>query len=729
MTEWNEIVEVLRRQGMPAEGIQMVKLAFDHAPVRKELGHGGNVRTDYHSRKTGRTFRTESHTNELPLAEELERDPTVLWYVLQPFKLELMLGGGLGSTRVHVTPDALVVRESRVDVEEWKLPKDYVRLPEKHPRRYRFDGEEVTSPPMVAKLSPWGMGFRVRHPGHLTGEFLENCQLLADYLGPDTPDLSTVAQMAIKVAFEQQGMWSMEALREAQPVLTADDVYIAIAKRLVFFDLSRDRLATPHLAFLYSSELRAQLARRERELQAQALSPPYFDIQVGMVFLLDGNEYTVDVVGTQEVVVSDGSGAQRRLQQSLLRDAYPSALKIVSLPPEQRAGSLLSYLLEFTSDADLKESARKLKIVRGELPVGNTPRRTLSSWRRKVADAEALGHDGLVGLIPNRMTQGNRSARIDKKNMDLIEETLRDRYFAEERPTKRSAYGFYEVACSKAGIVPVSEQTFGDYADLLQTPARDHKRHGSRLAKARRPAHVHEAFAPSVHGVYALDILAIDHTLADVELRSEIDAEPLGRPWLSVATSTYSRKILADHLSYMAPNSSVVLALLREVARKTGRLPRLLVVDNGPDFRSAELERFCEAYRIEPRWRPRGDPRFGAVMERTFGKLNTEFFHRLRGSTKVMTAVRTMTGSHLPEKITAWTLRHLKMALGVYIEVDYNEGDHPTLAPASKNRVHRESLEKHGSRVHKRVFVDRTFNILCCPSWIAGPGRFTCARE
>ena len=716
MQHFSDLEAILRQQAMPADGIAMVKKAFMEAPVRKELGHGGNVRTDFLSKKTGRIIRTESHTNELLMAQELERDPTVLWYALQPFILGIFVGTGIGSTRVLITPDAIIVRADRTDVEEWKLPSEYARLPEKHPRRYRLDAQGVVSPPAVLKVSPWGMGFQVRHPGHLTGAFLENCGLLADFIGSGMPPLGAAAVEAIRLAFETSHVWTIKTLRESFPVLSADDVFCAVGAGSIFADLKRDRLATPELAYLYSSELRARIAQSERDSRMQSLiGPAFFDIAIGMVFELDGNQYTVELIGDREVVVRDAAGKQRRLGKKLLDDAYPEVLKIVSLPAGDRPKSELAYLLEFASEDDLRDADRKIRIVRGEEPDVGVPLRTLTSWRSRVAKAEAQGFEGILGLIPRRNTQGNRIARIDEGNIKLVGEILDLRFYTPERPSKRSAYKFYETACIERSFVPVSEQTFGVYADRLEDKDRQFRRYGKRMARAKQPAHMHEIFMPSVHGSRALDVLSIDHTLADVELCSERDAVSLGRPWLSTAVCTHSRRILAQHLSFLAPNASVVLNLLRELVRRVERLPRVLLLDNGADFRCAELETFCRAYDVQIRWRPPGMARVGAVMERTFGVINTELLHRLRGSTKIMTAVRTVTGSVLPAEVTLWTLRHLKTALQFYADEIYNEEQHPIEGPLSRNDVYRQSFEKHGHREHKRVIVDETLKILTSP--------------
>ncbi len=51
-----------------------------------------------------------------------------------------------------------------------------------------------------------------------------------------------------------------------------------------------------------------------------------------------------------------------------------------------------------------------------------------------------------------------------------------------------------------------------------------------------------------------IEIVHIDHTELDIELRSQATGRLLGRPWLTLLTDAYSRRILAVYLTFDAPS-------------------------------------------------------------------------------------------------------------------------------------------------------------------------------
>src|SRR5260370_13040771 len=87
------------------------------------------------------------------------------------------------------------------------------------------------------------------------------------------------------------------------------------------------------------------------------------------------------------------------------------------------------------------------------------------------------------------------------------------------------------------------------------------------------------------------------------------------------------------------------MMVLRECVHRHKRLPELLVVDWGPEFRSTYFETLLARYECSKATRPKAKPRFGSVIERLFGNPNTTFVHQLHGNTPVMTQARHTTKS------------------------------------------------------------------------------------
>jgi putative transposase len=67
-----------------------------------------------------------------------------------------------------------------------------------------------------------------------------------------------------------------------------------------------------------------------------------------------------------------------------------------------------------------------------------------------------------------------------------------------------------------------------------------------------------------------LGLVQIDHTLVDVIVVDEIDREPIGRPWTTLAVDVATRMVLGFGLGLEAPDvTSVALTLSMAVLPKT----------------------------------------------------------------------------------------------------------------------------------------------------------------
>src|SRR5574343_1396397 len=159
-----------------------------------------------------------------------------------------------------------------------------------------------------------------------------------------------------------------------------------------------------------------------------------------------------------------------------------------------------------------------------------------------------------------------------------------------------------------------------------------------------------------IHGSRPFQYVHIDHTQLDIELISSRTGKPLGRPWLSLAVDAWSRRIVAMYLTFDPPSYHSVMMVIRDMVRRFERLPEFIVVDNGRDFMSSAFETLLQAMGVHLRFRPAGQPRHGAVLERMFGRAHSEYVHNLSGNTKATKNVRMVTGKHLPVNFAEWTL-------------------------------------------------------------------------
>jgi putative transposase len=137
----------------------------------------------------------------------------------------------------------------------------------------------------------------------------------------------------------------------------------------------------------------------------------------------------------------------------------------------------------------------------------------------------------------------------------------------------------------------------------------------------------------------------MDHTQVDIILVDEVYRQPLGRPYITMATDVFSRMVLGFYLSFDPPGAisaglCVAQAILPKETLLIGMqgdwpcwgLPTVLHLDNAKEFRGKMLERACEKYGIRLEFRPVKTPHWGGNVERLMRTFMEET-HTLPGTT------------------------------------------------------------------------------------------------
>ena len=141
----------------------------------------------------------------------------------------------------------------------------------------------------------------------------------------------------------------------------------------------------------------------------------------------------------------------------------------------------------------------------------------------------------------------------------------------------------------------------------------------TKARQGRRAAYQHKKFYWELsrttprHGDRPFEIGHIDHTEADIELVSSETGRKLDRPWLTLLTDAYSRRILAIYLTFDPPSYRSCLMVLRVCVKRYGRLPQTIVVDNGAEFGSTYFETLLATFECNKKQRPPAQARFGSV--------------------------------------------------------------------------------------------------------------------
>ena len=167
-----------------------------------------------------------------------------------------------------------------------------------------------------------------------------------------------------------------------------------------------------------------------------------------------------------------------------------------------------------------------------------------------------------------------------------------------------------------------------------------------------------------------LEIVQIDHTTMDISVVDDLYRQPLGRPYLTLATDVATRCILGFVITFIPPSASTVsLCLTMVVSSKRpwlrhlgidedawpmAGLPQALHLDRAAEFKSKALRRGCGQYGIKLIHRER--PHYGGHVERLLGtKMNK--LKALPGATGGSPKSRR---AYDPDKHAAMTLTELE---------------------------------------------------------------------
>ncbi len=114
--------------------------------------------------------------------------------------------------------------------------------------------------------------------------------------------------------------------------------------------------------------------------------------------------------------------------------------------------------------------------------------------------------------------------------------------------------------------------------------------------------------------------------------------------------------------------------------------------------------------------RPAGQPRFGSVIERLFGKTNTELIQQLRGNTQASKIPRLLTYEVDPRRLAAWTLDAFARRLTEYAQEVCDQMEHCALFQ-SPREAFAQGMLRAGSRAHTLIPYSEAFLIQTRPRY------------
>jgi putative transposase len=683
------------------------------APVRTVRSRGGNVITLLASQKMGREIRTESRHIEFAGAVNHEFDSMVLEYYAQPCELKLeLVDQATGEIRaIRHFPDFLVIRGDGLTLEEWKPEEKLNRLQEKYPYRYEKDSDvRWYSSQIEEQLAAKGIRYRIFSEKDLPRRRVENLLHLADYFHPDVEPVCLDELARLQAVLREQGTACLAELTEQPLNFDADMLNKAIADQLVVASLDHETLTQPRRARLFrDATLRDFSLAQIQSEPLQGFQQFALDISVGARIQYENQELTISLIGEQDIVCSHGVGKSITLGRDWLIQAFEEG----SIKMLNSTSSNILDLARYSED-DLKIAVRRQALLQSGDSSSGVSDRTLRRWIAKQSIARSNGANEALTLVPQTLARGNRISKLSDEQKEQIDSIFQTHWRNNKAPSYKSCYLALTTACEAAGVRCPSYPTLISHIKSQETSIDHRVRYGKRMTYQLSEFVDVLHFDTPQHGSRPFQYVHIDHTQLDIEVISSRTGKPLGRPWFSLAVDSWSRRIVGLYLTFDAPSYRTVMMVVRDMVKRYQRLPEFIVVDNGSDFIAEAFQSFMQVMGVHLRYRPAGNPRHGAILERMFGRANTEYIHNLAGNTKATKNVRMTTGKHMPVNFAVWTLEALYFGLQHWATEFYDKERHPAL-DCSPHEAHVRGLRESGSRPQRQILCNKDFLISTCP--------------
>jgi putative transposase len=386
-------------------------------------------------------------------------------------------------------------------------------------------------------------------------------------------------------------------------------------------------------------------------------------------------------------------GARARIQETIgagIREVPVSELRGVpsftTLQLDQRLETLRDVDQEVWTKAQQREAAIRdalhgdgsitTRIAAAARTLGVSPRTVRRLIARYTASAQT------TSLIAHLRGPNKSHRRLGAEIERIIDAAIQTHYLVRPRKPMESVYKEVKRRCHAEKQVAPSRNSVLKRIRALDARLVARKRLGAKSA---------ESIALSTPGMLeateALELIQIDHTLADVMIVDSVYRRSIGRPWLSLAIDVATRSVLGFHLGLEAPSAlavalcieHAVLPKIRSAAVPVTEaswdmfgVPKTILVDNGSEFHGEALTRGCAEYGIALTYRPVARPRFGAHIERLIGTMMGRI-HLLPGSTDFSPTAR---GSYQSENEAKLTLAELNEWLYLEIAGQYHHDIH-----------------------------------------------------
>lgn len=707
---------------LPDEGCEYVQSALAN-PSRRPDCIGNNVTGSYPSPKLGETIMFGSRSNMLYYILKFEHDPDIFLYLDYPPPLTLQYEDAKGRiVEKQHTPHFLVLGKDAAFVCDCKIEEQLVRKQQKWTDLYRKteEGKWCTPAGREATL-PLGLGYHVYSTQEINYVRMRNTMFLEDYLMVEHQVSQTTVDAVMNLVTQSPGI-TLSSLFSAtdSAKISPDDIFALIATNILYVDLDHTFIGEFEEVSIFRDSAVCWSFRESNPVCARAVT---IKPELGTRFLWNGNQWVIKNIGIQFISAINEALRMEDIPLQAFYD-YASTQHIRILEPDSQQSAGLE-ILSNASPSDFKKADFRLEVIRASeshfpLPVRKKSgrpltERTARAYKAMYKHGEDVYGFGYIGLIPSVAKRGNQSPRIDAKRAKHLREFIEADYMNARAKTISTSYRAFKLSCAEKKLKPISLVTFWKTIKRWNKHDAAVSRYGDRFAYKFETWIRCKNSAVSRHGDFPFHIVHIDHTQLDIFLRSSENEEEVEKPWLTIMICARTRRVLSAVITFDSPSYISCMLAFRECVSRYSRLPQILVVDGGREFRSIAFNRLCGMYFVQKWHRPYRKSRFSGVCERLFGTSDKQFIHNLLGNSKLMKQVRMMHRSVDPRKLTDWTLPVFGPFMKGYLYNVYDQMEQTSIRNTPRREFDR-LISKTGQRRSRVIVNDEQFRILTLPS-------------
>lgn len=563
------VVEIEKYAQLTPMGRKYVEAALSQPPARAVGSYRGSKIARYACIRDQLSYPAESRHLEFCMLLQWERDANVI--ALRAQAPALTPCRPPGTTRRigrPRVPDFLVLTPTKVKLVEAKPEAVLKELAKERPEWFFLDSANKWHfLPMELAAQELGIEYSIVTERDINPTLCENVLWMWPFLIADPASLDQAVVRQCLDQIRAEGSMSYTTLG-AIVSNKVEVIHMLIAHEQIFVDIQRQDLTRPEDLTLFSSKA---------------------------------------VYDVYAKIVSATGSSSTRLEM-----------------PECLIGLGLS---------DLTETVKRYNLFEEHLRKRTKPSKTeYNAYRyyRLWTNAIKKGESGWEAIMSKTSKRGRKGLRIGKHIFEAVKVVFDVEWENSKQISPTQFWGKVGTHFKSLRAKCPDKKTIEKCRVLLTTEKTALKREGRIGAyKSREYYRGDQPLEP--HGTRLLEVVHIDHKLVRVILKCSRTGLTLGFAWITLAFDGFCAKPLAFWLDYNSPSTVSVLMVLRDFVLRYGRFPTVIVVDNGAEFHSVQVQAFCAKYGIHLLYRAPRQPGDGGIQERFNLTLDNDFCSALPG--------------------------------------------------------------------------------------------------